>query len=146
MKRKILLVASFVVITINLTACSFFAKFDEEMGFLYEFGLEDYYDIITMTKIHDSRGGMTYDGIYAYEVTIIECPELLFDEWDSIPYNDKVMDFLEFISSTFTIPEIEKGKYKLIDYTEDKYPYITKASLFVYDEENEIGYCLNYRL
>ncbi len=139
--KRFYIIIILVMVVVCLTSC-YVVDHDvfTEVNFLTLFDLRDYDDSISLTKIFDNHGGLQNDGVGLYMVSIEDYSGGMFEGWDSLPF-DEASEELAYGGNFDDLPEIKNGKYKYIDRKPNP-RHITNASLFVYDEDNEVGYYL----
>lgn len=138
--KRFLVILFLVLVMSGLCSCyGLDPEVSIEVDFLTLFELREYDDYISLTKIHDNHGGLQNDGAGFYVVSIEKCSSDMFEEWESLPFDD-IAEHLAYGGNFDGLPEIKNGRYKYIDRNPESNS--TNVSMFVYDEDNEIGYYL----
>lgn len=133
-----------VILVCVLSSCVIITKLTPTSDFAYTFDFWAIRDSFTLDEQYNDYDGVPYEGVALYLVTVTDMPDDMFEGWNPVPYSDEVNDFLHFVAEFFTIPEISNGYYKFIDRTPIETNFISSASFFVYDMDDQLGYYIKF--
>lgn len=133
---------SIIAAIVAILFCSCANGSDSQIGRIKDFFDSQRVPEYSIEELFNSYAGAPYEGIAVYKLVFAQSDYEAFANWNDTPYSTEVIDFLESISDYYTIPNVNAGKWKLINYNEDGYISSSKA-FFVIDFETDTAYYIS---